>query len=77
MSIDKQAEYYMEGGIEVIDVIRAKLTEEQFYGYCLGNCMKYVMRANWKQDKQRDIEKAEIYLKEIRNETKNNDLSDV
>ena len=71
MSIDKQAEYYDAGGISNIDVIKAKLTEEQFYGYCLGNCLKYMMRCNWKFERgsvdcKRDLNKAEIYLEMIK-----------
>ncbi len=47
---------------EVIDMIRAALTEEEFRGYCLGNEIKYRMRAGIKSDKiEEDIHKAEWY----------------
>lgn len=52
---------------EVIDIIRGMLTPEQFEGYCLGNEIKYRMRAGIKSDKiTEDIEKA-LWYKEARN----------
>ena len=62
MPMDPKASYYDTGGIETIYIIRAKLTPEQFQGYCLGNALKYLCRANFKNDFQRDIEKAQVYL---------------
>ena len=62
MSIDPKSGHYDAGGIETIDIIRAKLTPEQFQGYCLGNALKYLCRANFKGGPQRDIEKAQVYL---------------
>lgn len=56
-------EHYTAYPIEVIDMIRLVLTEEQFKGYCLGNEIKYRMRAGIK-DKNKtveDIMKAEKY----------------
>ncbi len=55
-------DHYKVGGIESIDVIRAKLTPEQFEGFCLGNAMKYVHRAGHKGSKSDDIKKAAVYL---------------
>ena len=40
----KGSDYYREGGIEVLDVMRAKLTEEQLKGFYLGNIVKYSLR---------------------------------
>lgn len=58
--------YYTTGGIETIDIIKAKLTPEQYLGYCLGNVIKYVSRFNFKsrrtEGKKRDLEKAVAYL---------------
>ena len=62
---DPKSRYYGVGGIETLEVIRAKLTQEQFHGFCLGNAIKYLCRANHKADYPRDIEKAEFYTKEI------------
>lgn len=63
MSKDPKSEYYDAGGIETLEIIKAKLTEEQYDGYCLGNAIKYLCRCNWKAaDYHRDIEKASNYL---------------
>lgn len=32
-------------------------------GFCLGNAVKYILRAGKKGDQQQDLEKAEFYLK--------------
>lgn len=41
MSKDQKRTYYDAGGIETLDVIKAKLTPEQYHGYLLGNVIKY------------------------------------
>ena len=61
MSVDPKSVYYDAGGIETIDIIRAKLTPAQFEGYLLGCMLKYSCRANFKGDMQRDIEKVGVY----------------
>jgi len=61
MSKDPNSSYYDQGGIEVLDIIKAKLTAEQYVGYLLGNSIKYSLRLNWKGNKARDAEKAAIY----------------
>lgn len=58
---DPGSRYYDAGGLEVQDIIRAKLTPEQYEGFCLGNIIKYSCRANWKGQKKRDIEKVGFY----------------
>lgn len=69
MSKDPKSNYYDAGGIETIEIIKAKLTPEQFIGYCLGNSIKYHCRYNFKfckgQNRNRDIAKAMNYLKFI------------
>lgn len=65
MSKDSKATYYDAGGVETIDVIKAKLTQEQYEGYLLGNLIKYSCRANHKGAFQRDIEKIVTYSKEL------------
>ncbi|EPY07443.1 hypothetical protein PAALTS15_09970 [Paenibacillus alvei TS-15] len=52
---------YTFGGIETIDYIRAKLTPEEFRGYCKGNVLKYVSRERWK-GKDEDLQKSMKYL---------------
>jgi len=63
---DPKSRYYDHGGIEVLDIIKAKLTPEQYQGFCLGNAIKYTCRANHKGDYDRDLEKAEFYAREAR-----------
>lgn len=51
-------DHYTRGGIETIDFIEAK-----GLGFHLGNTVKYVSRAGFKQDaKIQDLEKAMWYL---------------
>lgn len=61
MAKDEKSSYYDVGGIEVLEIIKAKLTEEQFLGYLLGNSLKYLTRCNWKGNFERDLEKAKNY----------------
>lgn len=62
MSIDNKASYYDAGGIEVIDIIKAKLSKEGFKGYLQGNIIKYSCRAGHKAGCfERDIEKIAAY----------------
>lgn len=53
--------HYTQGGIETIDFIRAKLTPEEFEGYCKGNVLKYVARSTLKGG-QEDLRKAGKYI---------------
>lgn len=54
--------HYTDGGIETIEFIQAKLTDEQFHGYCLGNALKYLSRAGKKGDQDTDLAKARWYI---------------
>ena len=64
MSKDKRSTYYDAGGIELIRIIKAKLTKEQYFGFLIGNVLKYAGRMNFKtDDPKRDIEKIAIYVK--------------
>lgn len=55
--------HYTYGGIETINYIRAKLSKEEFKGYCKGNIFKYISRAGKKGSEKEDLQKAETYLK--------------
>ena len=63
MSRDDKSTYYDAGGIETLDVIKAKLTPEQYKGYLLGNAIKYQCRMMHKTPDApfRDAEKAANY----------------
>lgn len=53
--------HYTDGSIECIDAIRASMTDEQFIGFCKGNCEKYIWRFGIKNGVE-DLEKAQVYL---------------
>lgn len=59
--------HYTTGKFEVIDIIKDKLTAEQFEGYLVGNVMKYIMRYRHKNGVE-DLEKAVWYLSKLINE---------
>lgn len=65
MPKDSKSLYYDAGGIELLDVMKAKLTHEQYKGYLLGNVIKYAGRMNWKGTPERDAEKLAIYSREL------------
>ena len=54
--------HYTRGGIECIDVLQAKFSEEAFKGFCVGNAIKYLMRAGHKNNECEDYRKAVWYL---------------
>jgi hypothetical protein len=64
MSADKRRDvpHYTTGGIEFIDVAKAKMTSEQFEGFCLGNVIKYLFRYQHKGTPVADLQKAQTYL---------------
>lgn len=66
---DPASRYYDAGGIEVQEIIKAKLTPEQYKGFCLGNIIKYACRANFKKNFERDIEKVGFYQSFLNDET--------
>jgi hypothetical protein len=57
--------HYTDGGIETIDYLKAKLTQDEFAGYLRGNILKYVSRAGKKDDVAQDLKKAQWYLNKL------------
>jgi hypothetical protein len=57
-------DHYKAGGIETFDILRAKLSPTQLAGFCKGNVLKYIMRADHK-DKVDDLKKAKWYLDKL------------
>ena len=53
--------HYQRGGIETIEVIRAKLGPVGFGYYCEGNVLKYLTRWRDKNGAE-DLRKARVYL---------------
>lgn len=58
---EKQEKRYKHGGIECIDAIRACMSEEEFRGFCKGNAIKYLWRAEYKGGSE-DYQKARDYM---------------
>jgi hypothetical protein len=56
-------EHYNQFGLECIDAIELTVGEEGFLGYCQGNAMKYLWRANYKGNKREDLQKAAWYAR--------------
>jgi hypothetical protein len=56
--------HYKVGGVETIDYIKAKMTQEQFEGYLLGNVIKYISRFQHKNGAE-DLRKAHWYLTKL------------
>lgn len=54
--------HYKQGGLEVITILRKKMSKEEFKGFCKGNILKYVLRAEHKNGVE-DYKKAAQYLK--------------
>lgn len=54
--------HYAMLGTEVIEVIAASSTLDEFRGYCRGNVIKYRLRAGKKDDAVQDLAKADFYL---------------
>lgn len=59
--IESPSHYDLFEGIESIEVIARSMTEEAFYGFCLGNVIKYRLRAGKKESAEKDLAKAEFY----------------
>lgn len=46
---------------EAIEIIARAMTTEQFYGYCLGNFLKYRLRIGAKDEVQQELGKSNKY----------------
>lgn len=58
-------DHYTDGGMETIDIIKAKSSTEEFCGFLKGNVIKYVTRAGRKEDEYKDLLKAQWYLNRL------------
>ena len=62
--VAKPSHYMLFDDIEAIEVIARSMTREQFKGYCLGNILKYRLRAGKKSELaflEKDMAKAGFY----------------
>ena len=46
---------------EAIEIIASSMTTEQFYGYCLGNFLKYRLRIGAKDEVPQELGKSNKY----------------
>lgn len=53
--------YYDVGGLSTLDILQAKLSEDEYRGFLLGNVLKYLSRHKYKNGIE-DIQKAFVYL---------------
>lgn len=63
--VKKPSHYQLFEGVEAIEVIARSMTQEMFKGYCLGNILKYRLRAGKKSELatlEKDMAKATFYL---------------
>ncbi len=61
-NINSPKHYQLEGlNLEAIDIIKSVLSKEKFEGYCRGNVIKYILRADSKNGIE-DLQKADVYL---------------
>ncbi|CAK6596522.1 nucleotide kinase [Klebsiella phage vB_Ko_K74PH129C2] len=63
--VKQPSHYQLFEGVEAIEVISRSMTQEMFKGYCLGNILKYRLRAGKKSELatlEKDMAKATFYL---------------
>lgn len=59
----KQPDYYKNNGLSPIDAFKQGLmSREQYTGFIIGNIIKYVVRAEHKEDPVKDLNKAKDYI---------------
>lgn len=60
-AVNSPKHYSVFEKLEAIEVIASSMTTDQFYGYCLGNILKYRLRAGGKDDVMQELGKADKY----------------
>ncbi|SRR6266567_317205 len=58
-------DHYTVGGIEVIDVMKAKSSHEEFIGHLRLTALKYISRGPFKENALKDYKKAVWYLNRL------------
>jgi len=62
--------HYKLDGFEVIDIIKAALTPEEYRGYLKGNDLKYILREPYKGNPSQDVGKHIWYAQRYQEELK-------
>lgn len=60
--VNQPSHYDFFPGVEAIIVIARSMSEAQFRGYCMGNALKYRLRAGKKWNTEEDLKKADAYV---------------
>lgn len=60
-TIRNPSRYELFPGVESIQVIARTFTVAEFRGFCLGNTLKYRLRAGKKDNVEQELAKAEFY----------------
>ncbi len=60
-AIKNPKHYQLIEGFESIQIIACSMTKEMWKGFCLGNIIKYRLRAGNKDALEQDIGKADFY----------------
>lgn len=55
--------HYTQHAVQPIEIMQMYLSKEEFEGFLKGNVIKYSLRANYKGQKQKDVDKAYQYAK--------------
>ena len=55
------AKHYQHAEVESIEIMQMYFTSEMMHGFCLGNVIKYALRARFKGTEMKDIEKMAQY----------------
>ena len=59
--------YYNQNGLSPLEAFKmGLLSDEEFIGFCKGNIIKYVIRAEYKDDVVGDLDKAIDYIEWLR-----------
>lgn len=61
-TVAKPKHYQFFPDIEAIEIIARSMTEAEFRGYCLGNRLKYRLRAGQKDDPKQELDKSDAYI---------------
>lgn len=59
---NKQVEnHYAKGSMQAIEIMQTFMSQDEFIGFLKGNVIKYLSRADYKGQKEKDLEKAKTY----------------
>lgn len=54
--------HYQKAEKQPIETMQMYFTAQEFYGFCKGNALKYILRSRFKGHELQDMEKAYQYL---------------